>query len=132
MTKLPTLELRSCEGLRALEPSRPDSKPFAVRLLKSRVAADGAAELKANRSGAAMSLLIGPAVADIADFKLTKNCNARVPAAGSCRLGLAFDPASAPATSSRGQRQGENHILYNAPNSPQSIRIDRHCDRLLR
>jgi Beta-propeller repeat len=78
-------------------------------------------------SGVSPSVLkvLGTNVADAADFKLTNNCSASIPAAGSCALDLVFDPASVPASSACGSTAGAKStaltITDNAPNSPQSI-----------
>ncbi|MGA8021501.1 MAG: choice-of-anchor D domain-containing protein [Candidatus Acidiferrales bacterium] len=66
-------------------------------------------------------------VADSADFGITNNCTAAVPAAGSCTLSVIFNPAAAPAGATCGSTSGAKNttlsINDNAPGSPQTIAL---------
>jgi beta-propeller repeat-containing protein/ASPM-SPD-2-Hydin domain-containing protein/HYDIN/CFA65/VesB family protein len=85
--------------------------------------------LTVKNTGASPAILkiTSASVADSADFGITNNCTAAVPAAGSCTLSVTFNPAAAAAGATCGSTSGAKNttlsINDNAPGSPQTITL---------
>ncbi len=91
--------------------------------------ASAATALTVKNTGASPAVLkvASASVGDAADFAITNNCTAMVPASGSCTLSVTFNPAAAPAGATCGSTSGAKDttlsINDNAPGSPQTIAL---------
>ena len=104
----------------------PGPIPFGAQLAGT-TSAPSVLTVKNTGTSPAVLKVSGASVGDPADFAVTNDCTAMIPAAGSCTLSVTFNPAPAPATGTCGSTSGAKNttlsINDNVPGSPQTIAL---------